>query len=209
MSQIIACKTASGILLAADGKAVDFTPQGEMVNLQITRLIQLAPHAAILAGGAAAAETMCRSLRNFLRSEQLTDIEDIYAAALPFLATEYERFMRKACTFLPIDPVHHVHFILGGYSGRNAQKPFQLYLMWNKKSLPQLDGDELASAFSVPRLISLEYRLSRSAADAKAPLDLVADVRQSLQRQAGASEDIAGPFAFGIVTRAGFQKVSA
>jgi|APFre7841882590_1041340.scaffolds.fasta_scaffold619153_1 hypothetical protein len=35
------------------------------------------------------------------------------------------------------------------------------------------------------------------------------DVRQSLQRPAGASEDTADFFAFRIVTRAGFQKVSA
>jgi hypothetical protein len=209
MSQILACKTESGILLAADSKAVDFTPQGEMVPLQVSRLTQLTPHSAILAGGAAAGEGMCRSLKEFLAKEKLIDIEEVYAAALPFLATEYERFMRKTCAFLPIDPIHHVHFILGGYSGKNTQKPFQLHLMWNKKSLPQLDGDEIASVFSVPRLISLEYRLSRAVAAAKAPRDLLPDIRQSLEKQSTASEDIAGPFAFGIITRAGFEKVPA
>lgn len=35
------------------------------------------------------------------------------------------------------------------------------------------------------------------------------DVRQSLQGQAHVSEDVVGPFAFGMVTRAGFQKASA
>jgi hypothetical protein len=209
MSQLIACKTASGILLAADSKAVDFTPQGEMVNLQITRLIQLTPHAAILAGGAAAGEQMCRSLKAFLADEKLTDITDVCAAALPFLAGEYERFMRKTCTFLPVDPVHHVHFILGGYSARNAGSPFRLFLIWTKKSLPQLDVDEIASAFSVPRLISLEYRLAQASRTVKSPLDLLPDIRPRLERQAAASEDIAGPFAIGIITRAGFEKVPA
>jgi hypothetical protein len=207
MSQILACKTESGIIFAADSKAVDFTPQGELVSLQITRLVQLTPQAAILAGGAAAGEYMCQSLKAFLAEEKLTDIQDVCGAALPFLAGEYERFMRKACTFLPVDPVHHVHFILGGYSAQNAGSPFQLYLIWTKKSLPRLDLDEIVSAFSVPRLISLEYHLARASRMAKSPLDLLPDIRPRLERQAAASEDIAGPFAIGILTRTGFEKV--
>jgi hypothetical protein len=209
MSQIIACKTTSGIIFAADSKAIDFTPQGEMVNLQVTRLIQLTPHAAILAGGAAAGGQMCRSLKAFLAEEKLTDITQVCSAALPFLAGEYERFMRKTCTFLPVDPAHHVHFILGGHSAQDARNPFQLYLIWTRKSLPQLDIDEVVSAFSVPRLISLEYHLSQAARKVKSPLDLLPDIRPRLERQAAASEDIAGPFAIGIITRAGFEKVSA
>jgi len=209
MSQILACKTESGIIFAADSRAVDFTPQGEMVSLQITRLIQLTPHAAILAGGAAAGEHMCRSLKAFLAEEKLTDLTEVCNAALPFLAGEYERFMRKTCAFLPVDPVHHVHFILGGYSARNARSPFQLYLIWTRKSLPRLDIDEIASAFSVPRLISLEYRLAQAARSAKSPLDLLPDIRPHLERQAAASEDIAGPFAIGVITRTGFEKVPA
>jgi hypothetical protein len=207
MSQILACKTESGIIFAADSQAVDFTPQGELVSLQITRLIQLTPQAAILAGGAAAGEPMCRSLKAFLAEEKLADIQDVCSAALPFLAGEYERFMRKTCTSLPVDPVHHVHFILGGYSARNACSPFQLYLIWTKKKLPQLDIDEIVSAYSVPRLISLEYHLARASQAVKSPLELLPDIRPRLERQAAASEDIAGPFSIGILTRNGFEKV--
>ena len=94
-------------------------------------------------------------------------------------------------------------------AGKTARKPFHLYLIWNKKSLPQLDGDEIGSAWSVPRLINLEYRLSRAVAAAKAPRDLLPDIRQSLEKQSTASEDIADPFAFGIISRAGFEKVPA
>ena len=209
MSQIIACKTDAGIILAADSKAADFTPQGELVHLEITRLIQLTPHAAILTGGAAAGEQMCRSLKVFLAEEKLTDIKDVCGAALPFLAGEYERFMRKTCTFLPVDAVHHVHFILAGYSAQSSRSPFQLYLIWTKKSLPQLDIDEIASAFSVPRLISLEYHLAQASRTAKSPLDLLPDIRLRLERQAAASEDIGGPFAIGIITRSGFEKAPA
>ena len=107
--------------MAADGLAVDFDPRGNMVRLEVTRLIRLTSHAAILAGGAAAGEDHVPGAREFPAEEKLTDIEDVTGAALPFLATEYERFMRKACGELPIDPIHHVHFILGGYSARNSK----------------------------------------------------------------------------------------
>jgi hypothetical protein len=209
MSQIIACKTETGIVMAADGRAVDFEPGGNMVRLEMTRLVQLTPHAAILAGGAAAGEAMCRGLANFLANEKLTDIEDAYSAALPFLATEYERFMRRACAFLPVDPIHHVHFILGGHSARNAANPFQLHLIWTKKRLPQLDSDEIDSAYSVPRLIGLEVRLAKLARERKAPADILPEIRTSLEKQAAVNEEIAGPFAFGQITREGFERLGA
>jgi hypothetical protein len=209
MSQLIACKKEEGILLAADSRAVDFGPQGNMVELQTERLVRLTPHAAILAGGAAAGADMCRGLARFLTEENLTDIEEILRAALPFLTSEFERFMRKTCEFLPVDPVHHLHFILAGYSAGNSANPFQLHLIWNKKKLPHLDSDEIASAYSVPRLIGLEYRLAQLSRQGKPLVDLLPEVRRSLEKQSAASEEIAGPFAAALITRKGFEKAPA
>ena len=39
--------------------------------------------------------------------------------------------------------------------------PHRLYLIWTKKKLPQLDGDEITSAFAVPRLIRLGCKLNQ------------------------------------------------
>jgi hypothetical protein len=64
---------------------------------------------------------MCESLRDFLNPENIVDIEDVYNAALPFLASEYERFRVNAYEYLPLDPLHQVHFILAGYSARAAK----------------------------------------------------------------------------------------
>lgn len=104
MSQLIACQNGHGIVLATDGKAVDFNPQGKMIDLKVDRLVQISQHTAILTGGAADGVEMCHSLRNFLKEERLNDIEEVYGAALPFLSTEFERFMRKRCEILPVDP---------------------------------------------------------------------------------------------------------
>ena len=146
---------------------------------------------------------MVISNSEFRRRFVLFLLPGLYQAALPFLASEYEKFMRKKCTFWPIDPIHQVHFILGGYSPNNASKPFQLYLLWTKMKLPQLDGDEISSAYAVPRLMRLEYKLHQLSGDSKPLEDILAEIRSNLEQQTQVNEDISGPFAYCVINRTG------
>ncbi len=207
MSQIIACRTDDGILFAADSSAIDADSSGDIVDLKINRLLQLTSHTAIVTGGAAEGEKMCRALKEFVSAENLTDIDEVYNAALPFLASEYEHFMRKKCAYWPIDPIHQVFFILGGYSKSNAQNPFQLHLLWTKMKLPQLDGDEISSAYTVPRLIRLEYRLNQLSKNQTPLDDLMAEVRSYLEQQAATDAEISGPLSFAVITQDGFREI--
>jgi len=203
MSQIVACRTDNGIVLAADSKALDLDPYNEIVELKTQRLLQLTPHTVIVTGGAAAGESMCRALKDFIAGENLNDIEEVYTAALPFLATEYERYMRKKCAFRPIDPIHQVFFMLGGYSPGSPKKAFRLYLLWTKLQLPQLDGDEISSAYAVPRLMRLEYRLHQLSGENTPLEDILAEIRSNLERQTQVNEDVSGPFAYCVISRSG------
>jgi hypothetical protein len=203
MSQIIACRTDEGIVLAADSKALEVDTNNEIVELKTQRMLQLTTNTVIVTGGSAEGEAMCRALKDFIAGEGLEGIEEVYTAALPFLATEYEKFMRKKCVFPPIDPIHQVFFILGGYAPNNAQKPFQLYLLWTKMKLPQLDGDEISSAYSVPRLMRLEYKLHQLSKENR-PLEVIsAEIRSNLEKQTDVNEDISGPFVHSVISRAG------
>jgi 20S proteasome alpha/beta subunit len=207
MSQLIACKSKDGIVLGADGKAVDVDANGNLIELKVDRLHQLSDHAAILNGGAVSGEAMCRTLKQFVNDEGLTRVDEIYQAALPVLATEYERFMRKACKVQPIDPIHQVTFILGGYTDRDLEKPFRLYLIWTKRKLPLLDSDEIASAFAVPRLIKVEHRLhqlSTGQADLDAMMTLV---RHALEKQAQVDEEVSEPLSYAVITPNGFNRL--
>ena len=112
MSQLVACRNAHGIVLATDSVALDLDAKGAMVVVKTERFLPLGDRAAILTGGAPEGAEMCRTLKRFIADEALRDVEDIYRASLPFLASEYELFMRKKCEVLPVDPLHHVHFIL-------------------------------------------------------------------------------------------------
>lgn len=207
MSQVIACKNKKGIVLATDSKAIDFDPSGQMMDHTVDRLIQLTPYTAVLAGGAGEGVKMCHTLKDFLVKEDINHVEEVYGAALPFLATEYERFMRKYCEVLPLDPIHHVHFILAGYTQKDTHNPFRLYLVWTKKKLPQLDGDEITTAFAVPRIMRLEYKLNRLCKENRALDDILPEIRDTLEKLPESQEEVGPPFSYAFITTEGFQTV--
>jgi hypothetical protein len=207
MSQLVVCKSKNGIVLGADSHAVMVDAAGNLQDVTINRLIQLSTHSAILSGGTSIGENMCRSLRDFIAKEDLHGVRSIYEASLPFLATEYERFMRKTCELVPLDPLHQVSFILAGYDEEDIQDPFRLFLMWTKRKLPQLDGDEITTAFTVPRIMRLEYRLSQLRQSNASLEQLLAEVRNALEKQALALEEVVRPFHHGLITVEGFKSV--
>ena len=161
MSQIIVAQNIHGIVLAGENRAIQLDEKGNEVFLPINRLLPLTSHCALLTAGAAEGTEMGNVLKSFLREEKLNDVQDIYGAALAFLSSEYERFMRKKCELLPIDPIHQVSFVLAGRTERDQTMPFRLYFLWTKKKLPQLDGDEISNAFSLPRRMGLEFQLNK------------------------------------------------
>ncbi len=207
MSQLIACQNANGIVLAGDGKAVDFEPSGEMIELKVDRLVQLSKHTAILTGGAADGVEMCHALKNFLSEEKLDDVHDIYGASLPFLSTEFERFMRKRCEILPVDPIHHVYFVLAGYTAKDPQHRFRLYLLWTKKKLPQLDGDEISYAYTAPRIMGMEYKLNQLAKE-NVPLNqILSEIKKGMEKIAKTQEEVGPPFSYAFITEQRFRRV--
>jgi hypothetical protein len=204
MSQIIVAQSVHGIILAAEKRAVVVNEKGEEVSLSMDRLIPLSPACALIAAGAVEGVEMGKSLKEFLRGEGLVDVQDIYGAALAYLATEHDRLMRKKCEILPIDPIHHVSFILAGKTERDQERPFRLYYLWTKKKLPQLDGDEISHAFCLPRRMGLEYQLNQMGKANASLGEIQAKAKEGMEKlrlQGGAS----GPVAWAQINRAGYQ----
>ena len=182
MSQMIACRSPNGIVLGAEAYAVDIDDQGRIKESSCHRLFQINAQSVLMVGGGSESAAMGASFQSFMAHEGLEAIEDIYAAALPFLASEYEAYMQRHCERLPIDPIHHIYFILAGHSPRNPKDPFHVYLIWTKRQLPLLDGDAILSAYAIPRLIQLEVRLNRMC-QANESLDAIFAAIQSQLQQ--------------------------
>jgi len=207
MSQIIVAQNVHGIVLAGENRAIQLDENGNEISLQINRLIPLTSYCALLVSGSAEGRDMGSALKNFLVGEKLNDVQDIYGTALAYLSTEYERFMRKKCELLPIDPIHQVSFILSGRTEKDRQMPFRLYYIWTKKKLPQLDGDEISRAFSLPRRMGLEFQLNKMCKE-NAPLkEILVKMKEGME-QLKRKGEVSGPFSFATINQEGFQSLN-
>ena len=207
MSQIVVAQNIHGIVLAAENSATQLNEEGKEISLKINRLLPLIPHCALLTSGAPEGAEMGNALKSFVQGEKLNDVQDLYGAALAFLLAEYERFMRKKCELLPIDPIHQVSFILAGRTEKDQAMPYRLYFLWTKKKLPHLDGDEISNAFSLPRRMGLEFQLNKMCKE-KAPLkEIVKKVAEGLERLKSQGE-VSSSFSFGMITQEGYQSLN-
>src|SRR5512139_1356081 len=207
MSQIIVAQNIHGIVLAAENQAVQLDEKGKEISLQVNRLLPLSSHCALVTAGAAEGVEMGHALQQFIQGEKLDDVQELYGASLAFLSTEYERFMRKKCELLPVDPIHQVSFILAGKTEKDPAMPFRLYFLWTKKKLPQLDGDEISHAFSLPRRMGLEFQLNKMCKE-KAPLkEMVKKMVEGLERLKSQGE-VGASFSFAMITQDGYQSLN-
>lgn len=207
MGQMIASQDVHGIVLAAENIAVQLDDAGQEIPFLMNRLLPLASHAALMTAGAAEGVEMGKALKSFIEGEKVNDVQELYGAALAFLSTEYERFMRKKCELLPIDPIHQVSFILAGRTEKDPPRPFRLYFLWTKKKLPQLDGDEISHAFSIPRRMGLEFHLN-TLCKANAPLREILDrMKEGIEKLKGQGE-IRFPVSYAMITQEGYQSLN-
>jgi len=207
MSQIIVAQNVHGIILAGENRVIQLDEKGNEISLQMNRLLPLTSHCALLIAGAAEGTEMGKVLKNFLQGENLNDVQDIYGAALAFLSTEYERFMRKKCESFPVDPIHQVSFILAGRTEQDQTMPFRLYFLWTKKKLPQLDGDEISHAFSLPRRMGLEFQLNKMCKES-APLKEMAKKMVEVMERLKSQGEVNPSFSFAMITREGYQSLN-
>jgi hypothetical protein len=207
MSQIIVAQNQHGIALAAENRAVQLNGRGEEIPVQVNRITPLGSHCALLTAGAAEGVEMAHVLKQFVEGEGLEDVQDLYSAALAFLSTEYDRFMRKKCELLPIDPIHQVSFILAGKTGKDPAMPFRLYFMWTKKKLPQLDGDEISFAFCLPRRMGLEFQLNKICKEQRPLREVLKKVMEGMERL-GEKGEVHPPIAYATISPEGYQSVN-
>ena len=207
MSQIIVAQNVHGIVLAVENRGVQLDEKGQEISFQVNRLLPLSSYSALAIAGAPEGVEMGNALKQFILGERLTDVQELYGASVALLSTEYERFMRKKCELLPIDPIHQVSFVLAGKTEKDQNMPFRLYFLWTKKKLPQIDGDEISHAFSLPRRMGLEFQLNKLCKD-KASLKEVADkIKEGMERLKEKGE-ISSPLSFAMITREGFQSLN-
>ena len=204
MSEIIVAQNRYGIVLAAEKRAVQMGEGEKEVELHLDRLFPLTNDCGLIAAGAAEGVDMGKALKNFIEGEKMTDVQEIYGASLAFLSTEYERFMRKKCEVLPIDPIHQISFILAGRTERDKDMPFRLYFLWTKRKLLQLDGEEIPNVFSLPRRMGLEFQLNKLCKENASLKEIIKRVVEEIRRLKD-QEEVSSSFSFATISVEGYQ----
>jgi hypothetical protein len=207
MSQIVVAQNIHGIVLAAEDRAIQLDEEGKEISLQVKRILPLTSHCALLTAGAAEGTEMGNALKSFIQGEALNDVQEVYGATLAYLSTEYERFMRKKCELLPIDPIHQVSFVLAGRTGKDRAMPFRLYFLWTKKKLPRIDGDEISHAFSLPRRMGLEFQLNKMCKENAPAKEILKKVMEGIERLKSQGE-VGSSFSFASITQEGYQSLN-
>ena len=207
MEQIIVAQNVNGIVLAAEDRAIQLNEEGKEIPLQVKRILPLSSHCALLTAGSVEGIEMGNTLKSFIQGEGLNDVQEVYGAALAFLSTEYERFMRKKCEWLPVDPIHQVSFVLAGRTEKDGAMPFRLYFLWTKKKLPRLDGDEISHAFSLPRRMSLEFQLNKMCKENVPVKEILKKITEAVERLKDQGE-VSSSLSFAVITQEGYQSIN-
>ncbi|SFM58753.1 hypothetical protein [Thermodesulforhabdus norvegica] len=204
MSFVAAAIARDGAVVVTDGRAMGWSPDGSVVNVQVDRIIPVGKNALIAAGGAPEAVEMAKKAAAFIHDEGLEELNRIFHALVAFLAGEYEAFMRKKCQVVPVDPTHYIHFLLVGYDA--PEDAFKMFLIWNKKKLPSLDGEQVGPVFSVPRIMSLEVTLMQMVKEGAGVGELVKEIEKRISSVEKISDDIGPPWKFMLIDREGIKR---
>jgi hypothetical protein len=220
MTQIIACSTPEGIVLATDSRATWFNGTGEKRHFSLKKLLPLTSHSALLSAGAGIGVEMSLAFQNFLRRRGIEAIEEVVPMALSFFTDQYGKWLgkremdRASSTPTPDGtseeafPLNEVYLILAGYSFRDRAQPYHLHLLSSEGGGTSVKVLPTSHIVVVPRSLSMERRLAAQR-ETGSPLDSLLSLCKSfLKKRSGGGEDVGPPFYFAAITPSGYKEIA-
>jgi hypothetical protein len=206
MSQLIACATPEGVMIASDSRAETFTTSGEEQFVQVDRFIPLTSHAVLASAGALEAQDLAREFADFVKDEGLKDIDAIIQAAVPFFTGKVDEFLRKACEKLPLNPVINMYMLLAGCSPEKSDQPGRLFIIWDRVQPPKIEFTEGTHIFTLPRRMGLEYKLNQLVASLASLADMVDLAKSAMEKLASQDQYVGPPFRYFAISQAGIAE---
>jgi hypothetical protein len=203
MSQLIACATVDGIVIASDSKAEFFDASGEQTFLTVDRLFTVGSHAVLAAAGGLEAASLARDFAAFVKDEKLTGIDAIIQAATPYFTGKVDDFFRKACEKLPLDPVINLYLVLAGVSPQTPDNPNRLFVIWDRVKPPKIESSTVTHIFTLPRRLGVEYKLNAMVARLAPLAEVTAYVKSAMEKLASQDAFIGPPHRYLTVTKDG------
>lgn len=203
MSQLVACRTAEGVVIAADRQVV-VDRDGQVRTRTLRKLFPLGPGAAIATSGAAVGIWVSRTLSHLLRRRGTLAFEDLEDYVLHVFQREYDEFVRQGASWFAANPeAHRLSYILLAGKEESGRHGFRFYAS-------EAHGDpyralSTGDVLTAPRRLGLETRLLRSVTEGL-PLDeLAGKVADGLGVIASREDSVGGPFDIATLSAGGVR----
>ena len=207
MTQILSGICSEGIMVATDSRATTFTSNGEESQFTINKLFSIGSHAFIVSGGMGISVDLSKRFKEYAEERRLLGIEKIIAAAGPYLSDQFRQAIVKRERAEGVDgQFDRIYFLVGGYSFRSQEYPYQLALWGSEEVHVPLQRIKIGNSIAIPRTLAGETRLFRMCQENSLLTDLINFAREFLQQQAKTNTQIGPPFRFGTVTPKGFER---
>jgi hypothetical protein len=208
MTQILAGVCSQGIMVATDSMATTFDATGNEQYFTVDKLFSVSSHAFVVSGGMGISVELSIRFKQYAEERRLLGIEEIIAAAGPYLSSEYRTALREGSrNSVKGGQFDKVYFLIGGYSFRSQDKPYQLAFWGSEAAELPLRRIQIGPSVAVPRTMSGEMKLFQMCQADCELVELIEFAEMFLQKQAETNPQIGPPFRFATVTPAGFKQL--
>jgi hypothetical protein len=218
MTQVIACSTPEGIVLATDSVATWFDQTGTQKHFNLKKILRLGSHSALVSAGIGIGVEMGLSFQRFLKDRRAEGIEEIIRLAMPFFSHLYGNHLRekKVNGFFgrstdedsgERSPLNGVYLLLVGYSFKDRGQPYHLHLLGSDEEGISIRIYPIAHTVLIPRSLSMERRLEDERRRGSSLLHLLEVCQTFLKKRSGEEGEVGPPFYFATITAAGVQEV--
>ena len=219
MTQVIACLTPEGIVLATDSLATWFDQTGTQKHFNLKKILRLGSHSALVSAGLGIGVEMGLSFQKFLRDRREEGIEEIVRLSKPFFNDLYGNYLRekKRVPFVERikdegpdeqSPLKGVYLLIAGYSFKDRGQPYHLQLLGSDEEGISIRIYPIAHTVLIPRSLSMERRLEDGRQRGSSILHLLDLCQTFLKKRSGEEGEVGPPFYLATITPAGLQEVT-
>lgn len=197
-------------MVATDSMATTFDAKGHESYFSIDKLFAVGSHAFVVSGGMGVSVELSKRFKQYAEERRLVGVEDIVATAGPYLSDLYRGALRDGDTIRKMvdsGQFDRVYFVVGGYSFRSANTPYQLALWGSEAGQLPLERIKIGPSVTVPRTMSGELKLFQMCQGNCLLRELIEFAETFLHKQAQVNPQIGPPFRFGTVTSEGFKRI--
>lgn len=209
MTQILIHRSAQGIVLATDSRAVTFSDacDDDSEHFIVNKVFHPLPNVVLLTGGAGYGQWLCENFARYIVEHGLNDAAHAAQAALPLLGALMDTLKKQWCPpSIDLPHLDRFYVVVAGIHCSGDHPPsVDVQLFASEGVSNPLRAVQVGQVITIPRQLTLEYRLTREANEELGIDAVEALFEKFLVNAAQVDEDIGPPFHFVRVQPTGIQ----